>query len=354
MRRRKGTRVRGPYPHPRGFHVVVFSEGGRSDRLCQTEEEAHQLIRDVEKALELEGPITVEEAMKRYEAHKRAKGNRASSILRTMYHLRSLVGKSEGRLVDLAGNAATIYETYAPTVAVDTHRNALSEAKTFGNWCVKQGWVRQNPWAKVEGTGERRRGKEQLRVDEARRWLAKATELAELGDEGAVAAMMCLLLGLRASEVVERVGRDVDDGGALLWIDRGKTAGARRCVEVPKLLQGLLVDLAADMDTALGGRSSFLFPSRSPRAKLPHRSREWVLDNVKRLCRLAGVPVVTAHGLRGTMSSIASAAGAVTHLVAATLGHAGTAVTLGHYIRPEAAQRGTQERGMRILRGGKK
>ena len=44
------------------------------------------------------------------------------------------------------------------------------------------------------------------------------TELADVGDEGAVAAMMALVMGMRASEIVSRVVRDLDDDGRLLWI----------------------------------------------------------------------------------------------------------------------------------------
>jgi integrase len=42
-------------------------------------------------------------------------------------------------------------------------------------------------------------------------------------DEAAVGAMTAFLLGLRASEVTDRVVRDLDDDGRLLWIEFGKT-----------------------------------------------------------------------------------------------------------------------------------
>jgi len=47
QRRKKGARVLGPYPHPRGQQVVIIAEdGGRVDRYCPTEEEAQDLIRE--------------------------------------------------------------------------------------------------------------------------------------------------------------------------------------------------------------------------------------------------------------------------------------------------------------------
>jgi hypothetical protein len=48
--------------------------------------------------------------------------------------------------------------------------------------------------------------------------LAKATERANAGEEGAAAAMLALLLGMRATEITARVVRDLDDEGRLLWI----------------------------------------------------------------------------------------------------------------------------------------
>jgi site-specific recombinase XerC len=75
------------------------------------------------------------------------------------------------------------------TMSVDSARNTLSEAKTFLAWTVTKRWARTNALADVEGVGKRRRGKPQLTVDEARKWLGM--EMAETED-GAVAALMAL------------------------------------------------------------------------------------------------------------------------------------------------------------------
>jgi hypothetical protein len=89
------------------------------------------------------------------------------------------------------------------------HRNLLAPVKSFLAWCVERGWIAENPCAKVEGIGKRRpRGKSlgkagnELRVKQARGWYRKALELAAGGDQGALAALVALLLGLRASEIV--------------------------------------------------------------------------------------------------------------------------------------------------------
>jgi integrase len=56
--------------------------------------------------------------------------------------------------------------------------------------------------------------------------------------------MTALAMGMRASEIVSRVVRDLDDGGALLWRPDSKTLAGRRKLQVPEFLQPYLVELA--------------------------------------------------------------------------------------------------------------
>ena len=129
-------------------------------------------------------------------------------------------------------------------VTVDTHRNALAAAKVFGAWCVEQRWLKDNPASRVKPIGERNRGKPQLRIDETRKLVELCLTLADQGHVGAVAVLTLLLLGLRASEVTDRVCRDLDDEGCLLWVPFGKTRRSKRALEVPELLSPYLVKLA--------------------------------------------------------------------------------------------------------------
>ena len=46
---------------------------------------------------------------------------------------------------------------------------------------------------------------------------------ANVGNDAAVGVLTALLMGMRASEVTDRVVRDLDDEGCLLWIEVGKT-----------------------------------------------------------------------------------------------------------------------------------
>lgn len=157
-----------------------------------------------------------------------------------------------------------------------------------------------------------------------------ALELAA-EDDGAVAAAMALLMGMRASEIVERTVRNLDDGGRLLWITDAKTQAGVRRLEVPPQLHHHLLRLARGR-----GPSDRLFG--------PDATRHWVLRSVHRICKAAGVPTVPAHGLRGTHASLAVDAGATSHLVAAALGHESFVTTARHYARTESIEGAQQER----------
>jgi integrase len=81
-----------------------------------------------------------------------------------------------------------------------------------------------------------------------------------------------------------------------------------------------------------------------PDARLFPHDRGWVLYNVKRLCREAKVPEVTAHGARGIHATIATQMGTTSHVVALALGHGSAEVTKRHYIRPGAAEQASRAR----------
>jgi integrase len=177
-----------------------------------------------------------------------------------------------------------------------------------------------------------------LRIDESRKWLTVAVELAEGGDLGAVAAMMTLLLGMRAGEIVSRVVRDVDDDGKLLWIPSSKTEAGRRTLEIPALLQPFLKRLTE---------------GRKPDEKLfGQRWRDRPRKEVARICGLAGVPKVCAHSMRGLHSTLAVQSGITGHVVAAALGHESFATTKQSYAKPEAVSSAQQRTVLKVLAGG--
>jgi integrase len=204
---------------------------------------------------------------------------------------------------------------------------------------VKQGCIATNPLADVKAVGQRNRGKKQLRIDEARKLVDLCIRKANEGDEAAVGAMTAFLLGLRASEVTDRVVRDLDDDGRLLWIEFGKTKRSRRTLEVPALLRPYLLALAK-------GRApdAQLISRTISRRSGKKRDRYWLGHHVARLCAEAEVPVVCTQSLRGLHASVATDAGATSHVVASALGHSSPAVTHAHYIEAATARRARTRR----------
>jgi hypothetical protein len=204
---------------------------------------------------------------------------------------------------------------------------------------VKKGWIAKNPLEDITGTGQRNRGKKQLRIDEARKLVDVCLRSANEGDEAAVGVMTAFLLGLRVSEVTDRVVRDLDDNGRLLWIEFGKTRRSKRTLEVPALLRPYLLALAKGRPSEAQLISRTISPITGQR-----RDRFWFARHVERLCKEAGVPVVCTQSLRGLHASVATEAGATSHVVASALGHSSPAVTQAHYIDGAIARRVRNER----------
>jgi integrase len=225
--------------------------------------------------------------------------------------------------------------------SIDTHKNTLGQLRTFFRWCIKQKLISANPAEELEAQGRRRKGKTQLRITEARKWLAVALEWGKT-EEGPIAAATALLLARRSSEVIGRKVRDLDDEGRLLWIEDAKTESGNLPVEVPEVLQPYLLKLTE-------GKAS-------DAPIFSCRTTQWVLDWTKRVCKQAGVTEVTAHSLRGLHATIAESVGITAHVVSQQLGHGvkAPAVTHAHYTRPEAVEAARQEKLLRVLDGGRK
>lgn len=211
--------------------------------------------------------------------------------------------------------------------SVDYHRNALLTARSLCKWLVKKGLLGSNPFADVEGIGKRKRGKKQLTIDEARRFVD--TCLAE-DSVHATAALCCLLLAMRAGEIAKLTPRCIDDDGRVLRIEDAKTEAGNRLIGVPEVLRDRLPVLAA---------------AELTRHKINH--------HVHRLCKLAGVMDVGPHALRGTHASLATRAGASSQIVADSLGHASPEVTRQHYTKAEATEQAAGRIALKVLAGGR-
>lgn len=363
---RQGARILGPYERSdrRGqYYCFAIDDQGRkaieplaAQNAQAAQDEVEALRARLVPVLSLPREITVEAAITDYETYLReVKGNKAASIATTLFRLRRFFWRGDLELKRItAAWCEKRYIELCQGQAVDTHRNTLAEARTWLRWCAAKprGWLRGMPLAEVKGQGRRRHGKPQLRIDEARAWRDTAYKLAEGGDEGALAALLALELGLRAGEIVTRVARDVDDGGAVLWIDDAegwtpKSDKSRRARPVPPRLAVLLRD---QKKTRLPLTPLF----RAPRAADGRHDTAWIRAQVKRICGLAQVPEVCAHAQRGLRATLDTLAGMDLRAVADVLGHADSGRTAERsYVAPEAREQQRDERVMKVLAGGK-
>ena len=207
-------------------------------------------------------------------------------------------------------------------VSVASHRFALRAARAFCQWACRKGYFGATPFRDVKPVGRVNAGKPQLRIEEARRFTQAALlDFEETKNPLSIGALVALTMGLRTSEVLDRVVRDLDDQARYLWIDAGKTVHARRHLEVPELLRPSLLQLAEGKRV-----DAYLFSHNDQR-----RPRQKLWGQVRRLCAQACVPVVCTHSLRGLWATLAVQSGAASHAVAASLGHHSFEVTQRHY-----------------------
>ena len=212
-------------------------------------------------------------------------------------------------------------------IATATHHLFLRVVKSLWRWAIERGYSKTNPWTKIAPVGRSAVGKPQLRIDEARRFERVALKQAHKGDVPALGALLMMYLGLRQGEVVERVARDIDDGGRVLWVPSGKTKNARRRLKIPEHLRSLILAVAKDKDAD----ELLFYPSQHH-----HRGRRYYVEHVARLCLLAKVPVVVPHSLRGLHATLALEGGATADAVARALGHSSFAITKQHYATPSS------------------
>jgi integrase len=338
-------RVHGPYRHHDKWRIKIVDRttGKAENRTFATEAEAEVAMASLERQIRRETSISVGQALDLYENHQTEKGNKPRTVITTMHRLRLLFGPVV-KIATVSLTTTSAEKLYGELAAVDgrklsvdTKRNMLNQAKTFLRWCLAKGHTRINALEKVQGMGKRRRGKPQLTIDEARKFLNKAMELADAGDDGATAAAMALLMGMRGSEISERIVRNLDDEGRILRITDAKTQAGIRNLQVPHPLHPLLQRLAINRQP-----SDRLFGDSA--------NRHWVLRQVHRICKEAGVPIVPAHGLRGTHATLAVSAGATGDVVAKALGHESfEGVTARHYARADAIEGARQDQALREL-----
>jgi integrase len=358
-RRKDEQRILGPYDDGDGARLIVIDPRAvdpRVRRIARTFEsraKAEAFKRITEARWSRLSEVTVRQGIDSYKAHLERKGNKSGSIDQTIYRLGLFFSAPERLIADVTHTEAVflydaLTERRKPNgelISVDYHRNTLAEARSFMKWCVSKQWARSNPLDGVEGVGRRKRGKAQLTANEARKWWETARFRINRGDVGALAAAMTLLMGPRATEITKRIVRDVDDGGALLRISDAKTEAGNRILAVPSELREPLLKLCEGRNAL-----AYLFAQENGE---PHL-RGWPRGNVRRICKLAGVPLVSAHGMRGTHATIARAIGETGHAVQGALGQESIRTGEAHYSTPESVSVARQERALQVINGGRR
>jgi integrase len=349
-------RAHGPYKHGKQWRVKIVGVDGqweyakeREDgpRSFATEDAAQAFVQAFKAETDNR---TIGATVATYLEHLATKGGtkrkgqplRKTSLDSASFRLRAFFGLPEGDRLLATMTVAYCrqrYQVRIKKVAVDTHRNELIVAGVFAEWCVRQGYLRFNPVREIEPEGARRAGKDVLRLDDSRRFLE--TALKEGSREGLACALV-LVLGLRASEICDRLVNDVNIRPALLTVPKAKTRAGVRTLAVPAPLSSLLIAHVEGKE-----RSERLFPDFTRYALHYH---------VQRLCKLAGVPVVCPHGLRGSAATnIVEAAGALLSPTEAVeharrqLGHENAGMTRGAYIAPGAEESAIAAQKMALL-----
>lgn len=325
----KPARVLGPYRNADKWRLVLLDGASRKALVAETYEAALALRAELQGALK-QGPVrSVSGALAEYLDGLGARGVARDTIDKVQRMLRSFLPLEEPLAAIDPERALGMYvaetkrlKSDGEPIANDSHHLLLRRVKHFYGWAVSARYIQSNPFAGVRPIGRPRRGKPQLRIDEARRFVSASLEKARALDVGATAALLQIFLGLRPTEAMIRVVRDLDDGGRVLWIPFGKTEGARRRLQVPETLREVLLMHAS-------GKAKDA-PLLGPKGE-PLHTRDALRYRLKQLCEQLGLPRVCPHSLRGLNATLALEAGATSHDVAAALGHASFTTTARHY-----------------------
>src|SRR5262245_48449101 len=148
--RTEGERIYGPYEQSGRFRVVIVrGDGTQRSRKFKTRAAADSFI-DEAKGQTVSGS-TMSETVDAYIKSLIDGGQRFGSYTRAEYHLKKILQlKTSGqRPVTWARTRGQQLYDEAKGKSVDTHRNALAAAKSWGRFCVKRGLLRVDPFEHV-------------------------------------------------------------------------------------------------------------------------------------------------------------------------------------------------------------
>ena len=349
MRRSNEPRIYGPHKHGNLWRLHVVTGSGRGRKTTYRSYPTRDLADAARAGAQSQAQgATVKQAVDALLVQMRAAGLAESTIETAEYrlwHFFDLPKNANRPLRWLNNRGEELYTAARVSRSADTHQAELALANQLGNLCLKRRWLRANPFASVDPVGRKRHGstKPRLGVDESRKLRAFCVERQH--DQHALLTLAYLVIGARASELVKRNVRDLDDDGHLLRIDRTKTVAGARKLALPDELRLPLLALVRGRKPT----DPIFTKDDGTRA-----TRYWAYHHVKRICREAKVPELAPQALRRTQSDMATDAGETGLAVARHLGQTSTTVTDRSYRDPNVVQAAKNERVFRVLAGGKR
>lgn len=322
-------------PKPRGKRWGILRRGGDSDPAhgtwitFDTEEKAQRAKEGADR--KLAKGLTIGELREEYlDDLAQRKKRDPQTIEAARNFLRSLLpAEAQPSAIGPACYARMVAKGFADA----THQRALRAGRTFCTWLIKQGHLRKNPLTDVEPEGEATEGKEYLTADEATlKWAPVAYQWAADGRDASLALVGCLLLGLRPTEAARGSAvRDLDAGAMLLRVT-GK--GRKKPRRTYRLDDPSLATYRALLMAAARGRDPDAPLLTGPQRPL---TRNALWEEMRLLCKAAGVPHRCPHSLRTTHTIIRLEAGESVTAVSRTIGNS-PAILGKHYKGEEAAR----------------
>lgn len=348
----QAVKIFGPYSPTTGrnrWRVQLYCDGTKAKKSVTfaTKTEAQEFIAALR--LEIEGGerITVRQGIDEFIGHKQASVT-ALSASQIAKRLISFLPVDTAICSITPQIAEEIYEQQTKRIGrygaikAATHQAALRTTKEFFTFLVRKGLSKSNPFANVEPMGRVNCGKPQPSETQAKRLDDALFTAARQGDEGALALLVQLYLGLRSSEVLKLEVGAVEREGRKVTVVRGKTRNAKRSLELYPDVAVLLWKLCEGRNAAERVFARHLADCPKP---------DYMYKRLKKQCAAAGIPFFCPHSLRGLHSSLAVVSGATSHEVARSLGHANFSTTARHYLDPSALDNARGKAFASVMRG---
>lgn len=367
MRAVAHARVLGPYREStRGgterWRVVVVTERRRTSRFAADQAEADALVRSLRKDLSALPPpaaMTVEKSITDYLASRVALDAwLPRSATRARYDLEEFAAVAPARMSQVSADTVRAYIASTARRSMYTRRARYLTVAAWMTWATRHEHCRTDvlaefdpdelPWRSRRGRAALQDvGKAQLRnADDVHRYLEQARLLRTPSER--LLVTLPLLCGLSSGEVLHLRVADVDLMLGVIWVRSARAPKSSTADDQDRYLWStktrnrwrtvrIHATNRADLELLTQDRraESWLLCSRYRPSHPVWYTSLWQL--VQAVCRRAGVPEVSPHGLRATWASMVALAAApsldVSAIVGAGLGHGRGGKTADrHYI----------------------